>query len=49
MSVNLSLPHELETHVRQRAESGMYGSANKVIRKAWHLLEAYEQVQNCQA
>ena len=30
MSLNVSLPPELETRVRQRVESGMYGSASDV-------------------
>ena len=34
MSINVSLPPELETRVRQRVESGMYGSASEVIREA---------------
>ena len=45
MSMNVSLPPELEARVRQRVESGMYGSASKVIREALRLFEAYEQVK----
>jgi antitoxin ParD1/3/4 len=45
MSLNVSLPPELETRVRQRVESGMYGSASEVIREALRLFEAYEQVK----
>jgi antitoxin ParD1/3/4 len=45
MSMNLSLPPELEARVRQRVESGMYGSASEVIREALRLFEAYEQVK----
>jgi antitoxin ParD1/3/4 len=43
MSMNVSLPPELEARVRQRVESGMYGSASEVIREALRLFEAYEQ------
>jgi antitoxin ParD1/3/4 len=45
MSMNVSLPIELEARVRQRVESGMYGSASEVIREALRLFEAYEQVK----
>ncbi len=45
MSMNVSLPPELEARVRQRVESGMYGSASEVIREALRLFEAYEQAQ----
>jgi antitoxin ParD1/3/4 len=45
MSMNVSLPPELEARVRQRVDSGMYGSASEVIREALRLFEAYEQVK----
>lgn len=45
MSMNVSLPPELEARVRQRVESGMYGSASEVIREALQLFEAYEQIK----
>jgi antitoxin ParD1/3/4 len=45
MSMNVSLPPELEARVRQRVESGMYSSASEVIREALRLFEAYEQVK----
>jgi len=45
MSMNVSLPPELEARVRQRVETGMYGSASEVIREALRLFEAYEQVR----
>lgn len=45
MSMNVSLPPEFEARVRQRVESGMYGSASEVIREALRLFEAYEQVK----
>lgn len=43
MSINISLPPELENRVRQRVESGLYGSASEVVREALRLLDAYEQ------
>lgn len=45
MSMNVSLPPELEARVRQRVESGMYGSASEVIREALRLFDAYEQIK----
>lgn len=45
MSMNVSLPPELEARVRRRVESGMYGSASEVIREALRLFEAYELVK----
>lgn len=45
MTLNVSLPSELEARVRQRVESGMYGSASEVIREALRLFEAYERVR----
>jgi antitoxin ParD1/3/4 len=46
MSMNVSLPPELEARVRQRVETGMYGSASEVIREALRLFEAYEEVRS---
>lgn len=43
MSINISLPPELENRVRQRVESGLYGSASEVVREALRLLDSYEQ------
>jgi len=43
MSINISLPPELENRVRQRVESGLYGSASEVVREALRLLDTYEQ------
>ncbi|MEX0958164.1 MAG: type II toxin-antitoxin system ParD family antitoxin [Burkholderiales bacterium] len=48
MTINVSLPTELEARVRQRVESGMYGSASEVIREALRLLDAYEQTREKQ-
>lgn len=45
MSMNVSLPPELEARVRQRVETGMYGSASEVIREALRFFEAYEDVR----
>lgn len=45
MSMNVTLPPELEERVRQRVESGEYGSASEVIREALNLFEAYEDVR----
>jgi len=45
MSINVSLPPELENRVRQHAESGLYSSASEVIREALRLFEAYQGVQ----
>lgn len=41
MSLNVSLPKELEARVRERVASGLYGSASEVIREALRLFEAY--------
>lgn len=45
MSLNVSLPLELENRVRQHVESGLYGSASEVIREALRLFEAYQGIQ----
>ncbi|MFV5216139.1 type II toxin-antitoxin system ParD family antitoxin [Azonexus caeni] len=45
MSLNVSLPPELENRVRQHVESGLYSSASEVIREALRLFEAYQSVQ----
>lgn len=42
MSLNISLPTEMENRVRQHVASGMYGSASEVIREALRLFEAYQ-------
>ncbi|MBU0751100.1 MAG: type II toxin-antitoxin system ParD family antitoxin [Gammaproteobacteria bacterium] len=46
MSMNVSLPPELENRVRQHVESGLYSSASEVIREALRLFEAYQGVQS---
>jgi len=45
MSLNVSLPPELENRVRQHVESGLYGSASEVIREALRLFEAYQAMR----
>lgn len=45
MSLNVSLPAELENRVREHVASGMYGSASEVIREALRLFEAYQAVR----
>jgi len=45
MSLNVSLPAELENRVREHVASGMYGSASEVIREALRLFEAYQSVR----
>lgn len=45
MSLNVSLPPELESRVRQHVESGLYSSASEVIREALRLFEAYQDVR----
>ena len=48
MSLNVSLPVELENRVREHVASGMYGSASEVIREALRLFEAYQATQTSQ-
>ena len=45
MSLNVSLPPELERRVRQHVDSGRYSSASEVIREALRLFEAWQGVQ----
>ena len=45
MSLNVSLPKELEGRVREHVASGLYGSASEVIREALRLFEAYHLAQ----
>lgn len=45
MSLNVSLPEELEKKVRAHVASGMYGSASEVIREALRVFEAYQSVR----
>jgi antitoxin ParD1/3/4 len=48
MSLNISLPIELENRVREHVASGMYGSVSEVIREALRLFETYHNVQAAQ-
>lgn len=45
MSLNVSLPPELERRVREHVASGLYGSASEVVREALRLFEAFQDVQ----
>jgi len=45
MTLNVSLPIELEARVREHVASGLYGSASEVIREALRLFEAYQSVK----
>lgn len=45
MSLNSSLPIELESRVRSYVASGMFGSAIEVVREALRLFESYQSVQ----
>ena len=45
MSLNVSLPIELENRVREHVASGLYGSASEVIREALRMFESYQAVQ----
>ena len=45
MTLNVSLPKELEARVREHVASGLYGSASEVIREALRLFETYHSVQ----
>ena len=45
MSINVSLPPELENQVRAHVNSGLYGSASEVIREALRLFESFQAMQ----
>ena len=45
MTLNVSLPAELESRVRAHVASGLYGSASEVIREALRLCEAHQSIQ----
>jgi antitoxin ParD1/3/4 len=45
MTLNVSLPIELETRVREHVASGLYGSASEVIREALRMFETFQTVQ----
>ena len=42
MSMNISLPSQLEKLVKQKVESGRYASASEVVREALRFFEQYE-------
>jgi antitoxin ParD1/3/4 len=46
MSLNISLPPELENRVRSHVASGMFTSASEVVREALRLFESYHSVQS---
>ena len=46
MSLNVSLPAELESRFREHVASGLYGSASEVTREALRLFEAFEAVKS---
>lgn len=46
MSLNVSLPIELENRVREHVASGLYGSASEVIREALRVFEAYQLMRS---
>lgn len=48
MSMNVSLPPDLESRVRQHVASGLYSSASEVIGEALRLFETYQGVQSAQ-
>jgi antitoxin ParD1/3/4 len=45
VTLNVSLPTEMEARVREHVASGLYGSASEVIREALRLFEAYQSIQ----
>ncbi len=45
MTLNISLPIELENRVRDHVASGMYSSASEVIREALRLFEFLQSSQ----
>ncbi len=45
MTINISLPAEMEARVREHVASGLYGSASEVVREALRLFEAYQAVK----
>lgn len=45
MTINISLPMEMEARVREHVASGLYGSASEVVREALRLFEAYQSVK----
>lgn len=46
MSLNITLPSELENRVKQQVDSGAYSSVSEVIREALLLFEVYQNIQS---
>lgn len=46
MSLNISLPSELENRIKQQVDSGAYSSASEIVREALLLFEAYQNIQS---
>lgn len=46
MTMNVSLPPQLEELVRKKVDSGRYTSASEVVREALRLLDAYESMRD---
>jgi antitoxin ParD1/3/4 len=43
MNMNVSLPEELATFVKNKVSTGRYGSSSEVVREALRLMEKTEQ------
>jgi len=45
MGMNVNLTPQLEEMVRQKVESGLYGSASEVVREALRLMEQQDRMR----
>ena len=45
MSINVSLPPDMENRVRAQVSSGLYGSPSEVIGEALRLFESFQAMQ----
>ena len=45
MGMNVNLTPQLEEMVRQKVESGLYGSASEVVREALRLMEEQDRLR----
>jgi len=45
MTINISLPVEMEARVREHVASGLYASTSEVVREALRLFEVYQSVR----
>ena len=45
MGMNVNLTPQLEEMVRQKVESGLYGSASEVVREALRLMEEQDRMR----